>query len=56
MRPRAREMLSSGARDFAGEIPLILKTNDNNVLREEKDFEPGINRQRAGHASPGLLP
>lgn len=29
--------LESGARDFAGEIPLILKTNDNDVLRDEKD-------------------
>src|SRR5579864_8524525 len=29
--------LEAGARDFAGEIPLILKTNDNDVLREEKD-------------------
>jgi fructose-bisphosphate aldolase, class I len=29
--------LEVGARDFAGEIPLILKTNDNDVLREEKD-------------------
>src|ERR1700674_3601458 len=27
--------LEAGARDFAGEIPLILKTNDNDVLREE---------------------
>ena len=29
--------LEAGARDFAGEIPLILKTNDNDVLREETD-------------------
>jgi len=29
--------LEAGARDFAGEIPLILKTNDNDVLREEED-------------------
>jgi fructose-bisphosphate aldolase, class I len=29
--------LEAGVRDFAGEIPLILKTNDNDVLREEKD-------------------
>lgn len=29
--------LESGARDFAGEIPLILKANDNDSLREEKD-------------------
>jgi class I fructose-bisphosphate aldolase len=29
--------LEAGARDFAGEVPLILKTNDNDVLREEKD-------------------
>jgi class I fructose-bisphosphate aldolase len=30
-------LLEAGARDFAGEIPLILKTNDNDVLRDEKD-------------------
>ena len=29
--------LEAGARDFTGEIPLILKTNDNDVLREEED-------------------
>ena len=29
--------LEAGARDFVDEIPLILKTNDNDVLREEKD-------------------
>jgi class I fructose-bisphosphate aldolase len=29
--------LEAGARDFAGEIPLILKANDNDVLLEEKD-------------------
>jgi DhnA family fructose-bisphosphate aldolase class Ia len=29
--------LEAGARDVAGEIPLILETNDNDVLREEKD-------------------
>jgi fructose-bisphosphate aldolase, class I len=29
--------LEAGARDFAGEIPLILKTNDNDVLRDESD-------------------
>ena len=29
--------LEAGARDFAGEIPLILKTNDNDLLRDEKD-------------------
>src|SRR6185437_2606693 len=29
--------LEAGARDFAGEIPTILKTNDNDVLREEAD-------------------
>jgi class I fructose-bisphosphate aldolase len=29
--------MEAGARDFAGEIPLILKTNDSDVLREEKD-------------------
>ena len=29
--------LEAGARDFAGEIPLILKANDNDSLREEKD-------------------
>lgn len=29
--------LEAGARDFAGEIPLILKVNDHDVLLEEKD-------------------
>src|ERR1700692_4847278 len=29
--------LEAGARDFAGEIPLILKTNDNDLLRDAKD-------------------
>jgi class I fructose-bisphosphate aldolase len=29
--------LEAGARDFAGEIPLILKCNDNNALLDEKD-------------------
>jgi class I fructose-bisphosphate aldolase len=29
--------MEAGARDFAGEIPLILKTNDNDSLRNEKD-------------------
>lgn len=29
--------LEAGARDFAGEIPLILKVNDHDVLHDEKD-------------------
>ncbi len=29
--------LEAGARDFAGEIPLILKVNDHDVLLDEKD-------------------
>jgi class I fructose-bisphosphate aldolase len=29
--------IEAGARDFAGEIPLILKLNDNDTLRDEKD-------------------
>ena len=29
--------IQAGARDFAGEIPLILKINDNDTLRDEKD-------------------
>lgn len=29
--------LEAGARDFAGEIPLILKTNDSDVLRDDPD-------------------
>jgi class I fructose-bisphosphate aldolase len=29
--------LEAGARDYAGEIPLILKANDNDTLRDEKD-------------------
>jgi class I fructose-bisphosphate aldolase len=34
--------MEAGARDFAGEIPLILKTNDNDVLREEKDPDQAL--------------
>src|ERR1700687_226178 len=30
-------LLEAGARDYAGEIPLILKTNDADVLRDAKD-------------------
>ena len=37
MYPAPLGFLEAGVRDFAGEIPLILKTNDNDVLREEKD-------------------
>ncbi|HEY1929980.1 MAG TPA: class I fructose-bisphosphate aldolase [Caulobacteraceae bacterium] len=29
--------LQAGVREFAGQIPLILKTNDSDVLREDKD-------------------
>jgi len=29
--------LESGAREFAGEVPLILKVNDHDLLRDEKD-------------------
>ncbi len=29
--------LEAGVREFAGDIPLILKTNDNDILRDEKD-------------------
>ena len=29
--------LEAGVRDFAGDIPLILKTNDSDVLRDDKD-------------------
>src|SRR5208337_4105879 len=29
--------LEAGARDFAGQIPLILKVNDHDVLNDEKD-------------------
>lgn len=29
--------LEAGAREFAGEIPLILKANDNDILRDEKE-------------------
>src|SRR3989337_2454747 len=29
--------LEAGARDYAGELPLILKVNDHDVLRDEKD-------------------
>ena len=56
MRPRAREMLSSGARDFAGEIPLILKTNDNNVLREEKNSNQALTASVQDTLRPGCCP
>src|SRR6201982_3391382 len=29
--------LEAGARDFAGEVPLILKVNDHDVLHDEED-------------------
>src|ERR1700722_17131115 len=29
--------LQAGVREFAGQIPLILKTNDSDVLREDRD-------------------
>jgi len=29
--------LEAGARDFAGQIPLILKVNDHDLLMDEKD-------------------
>ena len=29
--------LEAGARDFAGQVPLILKVNDHDVLNDEKD-------------------
>ncbi|QBR70456.1 fructose-bisphosphate aldolase [Beijerinckiaceae bacterium] len=34
--------LEAGARDFAGEIPLILKANDNDSLREDKDANQAL--------------
>jgi class I fructose-bisphosphate aldolase len=35
-------LLEAGARDFAGEIPLILKLNSNDVLRAEKDPDQAV--------------
>ena len=34
--------LEAGARDFAGEIPLILKVNDHDVLLDEKDPDQAL--------------
>jgi class I fructose-bisphosphate aldolase len=34
--------LEAGARDFAGEVPLILKMNDHDVLLDEKDPDQAI--------------
>ncbi|HZK99652.1 MAG TPA: class I fructose-bisphosphate aldolase [Caulobacteraceae bacterium] len=34
--------LEAGARDFAGDIPLILKTNDSDVLRDDKDPDQAL--------------
>ena len=34
--------LEAGARDFAGQIPLILKLNNHDVLYEEKDPEQAV--------------
>src|SRR6202522_1945002 len=34
--------LEAGARDFAGEIPLILKINNHDVLYDEKDPLPAL--------------
>jgi len=34
--------LEAGARDFAGEVPLILKINDHDVLLDEKDPEQAL--------------
>ena len=34
--------LEAGARDFAGEIPLILKVNNHDVLLDEKDPLPAL--------------
>ncbi len=34
--------LEAGARDYAGEIPLILKCNDNDVLRDDKDPDQAL--------------
>src|SRR5208283_4205766 len=34
--------IEAGARDFAGEIPLILKINNHDVLYDEKDPLPAL--------------
>jgi class I fructose-bisphosphate aldolase len=34
--------LEAGAREFAGEIPLILKVNDHDVLRDERDPQQAL--------------
>lgn len=35
-------LLEAGARDFAGEVPLILKLNNHDVLRTEKDPDQAV--------------
>jgi class I fructose-bisphosphate aldolase len=35
-------MLEAGARDFAGEVPLILKVNDHDLLADEKDPDQAL--------------
>src|SRR5947209_19833104 len=35
-------LLEAGAREYAGEIPLILKLNNHDVLHEDKDPAPAV--------------
>ena len=46
--------LEAGAAEFAGEIPLILKLNNHDVLHDSHDSESGRHRQREGRAAPGM--
>src|SRR6201988_763305 len=41
--------LEAGAREFAGQIPLILKLNNHDVLYEERDPEHAITGRSAEH-------
>src|SRR3989454_10255090 len=40
--PAPRGFLETGAAEFAGEIPLILKLNNHDVLHEDKDPAPAV--------------
>src|SRR2546428_100191 len=45
--------LETGAADFAGEIPLILKLNNHDVLYEEKDPAPAVTGSVRDALRPG---
>ena len=47
-------LLEAGVAEYAGEIPLILKANNHDVLNEEKDPALARDRQRQGRSAPGM--